>query len=430
MVREQRSNMGMRWTLLGGGFLALLLGACQPHGAVNSALQSDLPTLRRDILAERKEGQLDEERAKDISRAVLEREIHTASGSAGVARVRSVRSCAEPLYGSLRDRAEKQDDVGAEAALILFEHKKLEGQLARYGDSPDGAWRAVAARDTEGPKAAGRRVGFFTDPDERVRRAALQAAVAATDPRDQDALLEVARLDPDPMCRSLAVQALGRIGGERAVLGLQDRWERSDESLRLVIVDAWATPGSMRAGGRIALLRLAETSSGLPALRAAQALSKADPEIREIGLQKLFDAARNGTREERRMALTILPADRKETLSALDDAVKGTDKEVAVLAWARLLDFPDRRPQAKKELSKLAAGKDSLAIQARAALSAAQDPSVAPLLVKQLDDSRAALRQSAAFGLIRLDKPADAAVVLADPSPSVRTQVACQMLVR
>ncbi len=415
-----------RWLSL----FALLLGACQPTGAVHSALQRDLPTLRRDILTERAEGKLDRARAEDISRAVLEREIHTASGSVGAARVRSVRPCAAPLYGSLRERADRLDDIGAEAALILFEHGKLEGPLARYGNSEDGAWRAVAARDTEGPKAAGQRVAFFTDPDERVRRAALQAALSTADARDRDALLDVARLDPDPMSRSFAVQALGRLGGERTVLGLKDRWERADEGLRLVIVDAWAAPASFRDGGRVALLRLAETSSGLPALRAAQALSRAEGEVREVGVQKLLDAAQNGTREERRMALTALPADRPETLTALDVATRDPDREVAVLGWARLLDFPERRTAALSTLETLAKGQDSLAIQARAALSATRAQAVAPLLVKQLEDRRAELRESAAIGLVRLGKPEDAALVLADSSPRVRMQVACRILMR
>ncbi len=419
------------WTALGGALaLAASLAGCQPHGAVHSALEDDLPKLRASIAAEQSAGTLDGDRAKDISRAVLERELYTAKTAADVPRVRSMRPCASSLTSSLRERAKTNDDIGGEAALILFENHDLTAPLSRYARAENGAFRAVAARDTAGPKAAGQRLAYFVDPDERVRRAALEAAGSAHDPRDLDALLEVARVDPDPMSRSLAISAIGRIGGERAVLGLKDRWERADESLRISIVDAWARPASFATGGRIALVNLAETSSGILSIQAASALTRSDADVREIGAQKLLASARDGSREERRMALTLLPADHPETVRELDKATKDSDAEVRVLALARQLDFEASRASAQKELGKLAAGKDGVAIQARAALATFGDQSVTPLLKKQLDDPRSTARESAALGLIRLEQPEAAALLLADPSPGVRTRVACQMLSR
>lgn len=418
------------WLSKGGALCAALASACQPTGAVHSALADDLPQLRASIVAEQKAGTLDDARARDISQALLERELHTAKTASDVGRVRGLRPCAGSLTSSLRERAKIDDDIGGEAALILFERHDLTAPLSRYARAENGAFRAVAARDTEGPKAAGQRLAYFLDPDERVRRTSLQAAGAAHDARDLDALLEVARVDPDPMSRSLAISAIGRIGGERAVLGLKDRWERADEAQRLAIVDAWAAPASFATGGRGALVNLAETSDGILSIQAARALSRSDQDVRELGAQKLLSSARSGSREERRMALTLLPADHPETKGELAKAAKDADAEVRVLALARQLDFDATRESAQKELASLAGKADGIAVQARAALAAYGDASVTPLLQKQLEDPRSAMRENAALGLIRLKRADVAAILLADPSPSVRTRVACQMLSR
>ncbi|MEI9947665.1 MAG: hypothetical protein WDO74_01450 [Pseudomonadota bacterium] len=143
-------------------------------------------------------------------------------------RMRSMRSCARPLRAAIERRARADDDVAAELTLILLEmHAAEQAQLLnRYARSPSGAWRAVAARAAQGPIDADMRKAFFVDPDERVRRAAFATALDVRDAGELEALLEAARVDPDPQSQSLAIRAAGAIGGERAVLSLKDLWAR------------------------------------------------------------------------------------------------------------------------------------------------------------------------------------------------------------
>lgn len=406
-----------------------LWGCRPPSGAVESALQDDLKTLRASIATERAKEGIDEDRAREIAQAVLERELASAREEQAVTRIRALRSCARPLYDALEERAEIEDEIGAEAALILLENDRLRGSaLERHATAADGAWRAVAARDTMSSRARGQRQAFFADPDERVRRAALHAAIAAPDERDLDALLEVSRVDPDPLARTLAIRALGRQGTERVVLALKDRWHRADELLRLAIVDAWSQPASLSAGGKAQLLRLVESESGLPALQAARTLLQSDAEVRELAARKLLAAAREGSTGERRMALRLLPPRHPETLAVLQGAAGDADPDVRVLANARLLEFPAERRGARKQLHEMARGQGSAALQARAALAADGDASIVPLLQKQLQDERASHRKLAAMGLLRLQRYDDAAPILADESPSTRTELACQLV--
>jgi len=429
-VRSKRSaerTVGrLRWTAVGLACCAIA-GCRPPSGAVASALQDDLKTLRADIVAERDQGKIDRERAREIAQALLEREVTSARGSEAVPRIRALRSCARPLYDVLRERAEVDDEIGGEAALILLEHDQLRGSaLERYVAAEDGAWRAVAARDTEATRARGQRAAFLTDPDERVRRAALHAAVAAPDARDTEALLEVARLDPDPLARSIAIRALGRVGTERVVLALKDRWDRADEPLRLAIVDAWSQPRSLAAGGKTQLVRLAEAEQGLPALQAAHVLLR-EADTAELAAQKLLATAREGSTLERRMAVRLLPVRHPDAREVLEDAADAADPDVRVLANARLLQL-DGDDAARSRLREMARGKGSAALQARAALAAHGDDAVVPLLQAQLTDARSSHRKMAALSLLRLERFGDAAPVLADESPSTRTELACQLV--
>ena len=77
--------------------------------------------------------------------------------------------------------------------------------------------RSVAARAALGAEHSRIRRQFMRDGDLRVRRAAVHAALARPVPEDSTDLAEAARLDPDPLVRSLAVQALGTLGKAPAV---------------------------------------------------------------------------------------------------------------------------------------------------------------------------------------------------------------------
>jgi hypothetical protein len=142
----------------------------------------------------------------------------------------------------------------------------------------------------------------------------------------------------------------------------------------------------------------------------------------------LVQAVKDGTEEEQRVAIRLFPLSDARVEKAVAEATRHENLEVRVMALARSLDLPKLERQAAAELGKLAKGTDSVAVQARAALAAAGEASVAPLLVRDLGAPFAARRRVAALGLLRLERYASAATALADDDPRVRRAVACSAL--
>lgn len=409
---------------------ALTTLGCRTDGAVQAALHGDLKTLQAEIKEAQNAGRFDKASIEELARAVAGREVRSAKGQPAVERLRSVRACAAPLYPVLEDRSTHADDAGAEAALILLEMNRIApGEaIRRHAESASGSWRAVAARASFAAPYALKRRQYFRDPDERVRRAALSAALIAKDPGDLPELLEAARLDPDDLSRSLATRTVGAIGGRDAVLRLTDRWTRASSEVRAVILEAWAMPASFKAGGEQQLLRVAETETGELAIAAAHALYQSDSEHEELGAQILARAAAEGTRSERQFALRLASVEHTELLSAIEKASKDEDPYVRVMAHAKLVVVPKHRHTSLGELRKLAKLKGNEGVQARAALAAAGDASIAAALKLQLVDKSTEHRKLAARGLLRLGMYPEVATALGDESPDVRTAVACNVL--
>ncbi len=393
-------------------------------------MQGDLKTLQAEIKEAQSAGRFDKASIEELARAVAGREVRSAKGQPAVERLRSVRACAAPLYPVLEDRSTHADDAGAEAALILLEMNRLQPSEAvrRHAESASGSWRAVAARASFAPPHALLRRQYFRDPDERVRRAALSAALIAKDPGDLSELLEAARLDPDDLSRSLATRAVGAIGGRDAVLRLEDRWTRAASEVRAVILEAWAMPASFKAGGEQRLLRVAETETGELGIAAAHALFQSRGEHEELGAQIIARAVAEGTRGERQFAIRLASIEHAELLAAVEKASKDEDPYVRVMAHAKLVMRPSNREASLGELRKLAKSKGNEAVQARGALAAAGDTSVAPALRLQLVDKSTEHRKLAARGLLRLGLYPEVATALGDESPDVRTAVACNVL--
>lgn len=419
----------LRWALVA---LVLSTAGCgSSSGAIQAALHGDLAALRREIEREQRAGSLDRKRVVSLAEAVAAREVMSGTGPSGVRRIRGMRGCASPLLDVLRARAEQQDDGGAEAAQVLLSVRALdhESTFTRYADASSGAWRAVAARASRHPASFERRRAYYVDPDERVRRAAFEAALEAPSPEDLEILLESARLDPDPLSRSLAARAVGAVGGERAVLALLDRWDRADEETRIAIVDAWAMPNAWKSGGERELLKVSERGGSLPALAAAQALLR-HREHAAAATSLLTRAITEGTAEERRFAIRVAPLESAEVRRLIGEAAKDSDAQVKVIALARQLERPTESKAATKELVELAKGDSSIARQARAALAANGDVSVKPALVQALGASDRADRGAAAMGLIRLGDYTSAAAILADEDASLRATLSCTILAR
>jgi len=368
-----------------------------------------------------------------LSREVLSYEI-TASREIDDRRfIASLRPCALKVDGPLEKRSKTRDAIGGEAALLLYEIGEYDGPAPkRFQSSPEGAFRALAARDTSSDHA--QRVAYFVDDDQRVRQAALEAAVEAKDESDLVALLEVSRLDPSPFIRSRALYALGQLGGARVHHALVDRLVTPSADLQLAVLDALAQPGVAEVDGYAALLRTSESKQGSLALHAAYLLSQlamrppATPDQRSLaatGTARLLAFAQHGSEEERRLALRLLPATAAETEAALLAASKDPNPEVQVIAWARLLGREKWRPPAEAALLTFARGSDRVGYQARSALAAGGSLEVLPYFTQQAKAPQVELRLLAGQAFIRLERDQELAPLLADPSSRVRRTLAC-----
>jgi hypothetical protein len=170
-------------TLLPAALLAVMFGAgCAAPLSVKAAKGGDQAGLRAAMAQERASGKLDQKRVAEVAKAVAEREIRQATGGDAVARVEEARACWRPLSASLEERADRADDAGASAQLALLDGRANrpgdgEALLKKHATSPNATWRAVAARGAVGSRLGDARRKFFVDPDERVRLAALRAAL-------------------------------------------------------------------------------------------------------------------------------------------------------------------------------------------------------------------------------------------------------------
>jgi len=402
-----------------------LLVSCAATPGLESARDGKFAKLQKTLAKH----DLDPGEVREIAQAVLSADVIGAKDREDRPFIRSLRLCASPLVDALRRRAEKEDGVGAEAALILLELGKWSENPSSYEEHEDGAWRALAARALKTRRGGKKRRHFFEDPDERVRRAALSAAIEAKDAKDRTALLEVSRLDPDPMSRSRAYQALGSLGGKSVMTALSDRFQAGDEAIRLAIVDAWGRPGLYDAGGRKRLSRLMSHDSGYVALHAASLLARdEDKSLRNRSLTRLETFTQEGTLGEKRLALRLLPGGRVETTRLLLKLRNDEDPEVAVIAWARLLGNKKVKSDARKALIEWAKSDAPVAYQARAALAATADESVHSLLARQVRDTDPGTRRVAGYGLLRLGAWNEMAQLLGDKDADVRRPVACRAL--
>jgi HEAT repeat protein len=407
----------------------VLAAGCGTPSYVRTAYDGNLASLQRDVRAAVAAGKVDRDGVVELARAVARREVRSVKGEYAVERIRGSRVCVDTVASELWERARAKDDAGAQALLVLLESGRVTrgAVLGDHARSASGAFRAVAARATGTSEHSALRASYYVDPDERVRREALRAAMEARDPRDLPALLDAARLDPAPANRSAAIRALGLVGDEKATLALVDLWAQADSATRLAIVEAWAALGLFDKGGSGELLRLAESRRGLQSVSAASALARQGEPFAKVGRAVLAHFVADGTTDERLVAIQVAPLSDPATLAAITQASNSDDRTVAVVAAARLLEDKGRRERARQQLVVWAKGTDGAARQAAAALVAVGDPSAAPFLTRDLTGYPAA-RERAALGLFRLGRPALMANTLADSDPGVRMGVACSLL--
>jgi hypothetical protein len=403
---------------------ALAISCCACTAApTRAALSGDLSGLKAAVTHAEQHGNLGRGRVRELAQAVLERELVSLTGPGVV--FPELGSCSEAVSGVLAELAEGQGEFAGAAAIALLDAGLTPPRAASQDDPVLQARRAIGA------SAGTTRRAFMLHGDVEVRRAALSAARQSADPEDVPALLEAARVDPDPEVRASASLALGRVGGSTVVLGLRDLWPRAEPPLRRRIIEAWSMPGSFEAGGERELVAVVETEASLPSVLAALALLQQKAGPAGLATAALLRALRGADTEARLFALLAAPWSEPELRAAIVSLAASKDPASRVLALLRLTEHAAVDAAGLAELRKLSLEPTlPVALVARAILARAGDASVKPGLVRDLAAPRADQRTLAAAALISLEQWSAAAHALADDSPEVRRAVSCQLLTR
>lgn len=433
-----------------GLLLAALASGCGGSALAAMAEQGKWEALRKELQGLAPKGGVDAGEARSIARGVARAELSDKDAKTVLSSLGRLEACSGELEDPIRKLAERDDELGAAALLVLIDAGKeglggaadrARGRVEALRDDPKAApWRAVWARTRVGEDAGGERRRLYVDGDEDVRVGALRAAAAARDPADVEVLAETARVDPAPLARSLAVRALGGIGGEKVVLALHDLWPRADKSLRGAIAEAWAAPACAAAGGARELALVVAKEHGTAAIAAAAALQRLGGEEAREGLAALLRAVKLGATEDRVYAVSVIPLDEDDAVSAVREAAADEDEAIQVAAIHRLVALLDRKGAAAPKdvaradltakLEKMAQGEGARALQAKLALARMNDPRAAALLAKDLDAKDALARATATRGFAALGDFGKAALGLADTSASVRATAVCAVLSR
>jgi len=430
----------MRITL-GAAALAMMVTSCASSAAVSAARRGDNVALAAAVTPELRAGNLQNDEAARIAQAVAEHAIETSKGDDAQARVRELRTCASTLESALASRAETHDAAGAEAALTLLEIGAWSDASTReWLHDPSDDWRAVGVRSLVRADDADARARAMLDPSVKVRRAAMRASTA----HDVASLLEAARVDPDLLARSEAVRAIARIDppSRDAALRLHDLWTTSDDPLREDIARAYVSPNLAAAGGAEELRGLLARGHGPGVVGVAATIvmgSRTSPtgapsfddETRKSAVALLVRTIDQAPRRERLLALAMAPLSNADVRAAVKRATAETnDLDTRESALARLLEVPQEREAAKKELFAFASPSSpgAVARRARLALAAEGEVLVQAWIEADLNNADAAVKLLAANALMTLHRGARATLLLADPDAHVRTSAACTLL--
>jgi HEAT repeat protein len=410
------------------------LGGCAASPAKRAATAGDYGTLRAVLADQLAKGRLGRGAVRDAARAVGSREILYSRPPALLSPIEDAQACAHHVSDALEMRARSDDDAGAMAMLVLLDgraaawrHPNREKLIGAYGGSHHALFRAVAARAAAGADFGAARRRFFADPDERVRLAALRAALETADPADRQLLIEAARLDPNPLAQSLAVRALGGIGGSDTVQALRDRFSTADETLRQSIVDAWKSLAAPGDGGMREVVSVAQSDHGSPAIEAGLALlaGKPNDEQKASGLRAVLAGIEDGLERDRTFAISAAPLAHPELAGAVDRACAKAPMSVRVAACGRLIEIPSARARALTSLREIA-GEGSE--QALFALARAGDRAAAAKVVALIGKPDKRTRLEAARVLVDIGAIGQAAQLLADPDLHVRMTMSCTLL--
>ncbi len=436
-----------------GAALALAAAGCGASALATVASSGDWIRLRTSLRERLQGAPLSAGEAREVALAVARRELADASEAAALGALERLSGCVTGAEDSIRAALGRDDDVGAAALLVLVSAGRAsasdaralgDARMGRLEPSQQAPWRAARARGLFGASDGDERRLAFVDGDERVRLAALLAASDARDPADLEAALEAARLDPLPAAQRAAIAAVGRIGGEPAVLGLLDLWPRAEPAAREAIVLAWAEPASVATGGARQLARVVSESVSAPAIVAAAALATSGAPEADEALGALLTAALTGTTGDRVRAVSLLPGAApgagdhpraKDVTDALVAAARDSDDVVALAGVRRLLraaSLPEgvTRAELVKRLIAIAEHGGADGLQAKLALvSAGEKPeALGGWLSADAESADPLARAAASRAHARLGDFGRAALGLADDLPAVRSSAVCALV--
>jgi HEAT repeat protein len=416
--------------LLASVVLAASLAACAGPSALRPARSGDIAALKAALERDLREGRLTRSDVANIAQELAAHEVSSARANDAIQRVQQVRACARHLEDALLERTRGSDAAASDAARILEDEHMVDfGKWRSHAADPDPGWRAVGVRTLADADSGKPRRAALLDPDENVRLAAVYAAEDARDPADAAPLLEVAKLDPNPLVRVSAVRALGHLGSPEVVLQLKDLWVNALDPIRQAIVVAWSWPEMYRAGGQRELVLTVETTKGEPAILAGSLLHRSSPETSGIGISTLLKFIKGGTARERALAIAFAPCDDPEVKQAIQKAAEEKDPDIKLAALTALSRDPAQRAKALEGIGSLAASSLPAAPRAKAVMARLGDARVTALLLKDGESKESSSRSEAARMLVELGDFARAAMFLADPDAGVRTRTACQILV-
>jgi HEAT repeat protein len=247
------------------------------------------------------------------------------------------------------------------------------------------------------------------------------------DHADAGPLLEVARLDPNPLARALSARALGAIANGDVVLALRDLYWRADEGVRQSIVDAWGQREAAAAGGIRELVRVVDTETGAPAIEAGWVLSRVarDGDAGAVGNAAILRGIADGAAHNRVLAILRAPMDDTRVTNALRKAADSPDPSVATAALSRLADVRATRDGALRRLEALSR---TGAREALHALARTGNGWAIREVARELSAGSAETRLAAARTLVVAGELERAADLLSDADPHVRMTAACAIL--
>jgi len=357
--------------------------------------------------------------AKDTSKLLTHDNPHARESAVRIASYFGYSECIELLIDRLTDGNENVRRAAVES-LSNFEDERVAPLLRNAIRDGSPKIRTAAAQSfghLENPAFVPDVVNALSDPDAWVRYYAARALGQIRSPESMDALAETLRQDNAPQVRIAAAEALGAIGGSRAVSILAAVVSSEDRDLGRAALLSLGVIGHPDALGPIlSALRSNDSSRRLDAVRAlAMRHDSQAAESLQWAAAADRDAAVAGAAIEElgRMATP------ESIASLLRLASDRRLRDKAVGAISRL---------GSKHLERIKAGFSSPHLETRRAvvdaLGRMRHPEASEALRTALDDERPEVRLAALMALKRLGSLHSERkvwnMVHTDPDPGIR----------